>query len=421
MVRPCRPLVLQLAALVLLLSAANESTHASVSLVIENARVFTGNGFEDRTLYVEDGRFTDRRPANAPDVLDLGGKFVIPPFGDAHTHRFAGSGDAASARTLSLERGFLYVANLCNPKNARAATASVTNRADGVDVIFANGAITAPEGHPVALYRSIHERRGGTDTTFVTTWRDNTFYLVDTEEELGTVWAELHATRPDLVKIILSYCENKQRSTDGVTRFGDGLDPALVAPIVRRARTAGLRVAAHVTTAEDFRRAVRGSVDWIVHTPGFGARSSEDPKSVRLSASDARAAAAAGIVLTTTAGAYERSLTAGTVAHGAVRRNLELLRDAGVTIAFGSDDWAGPDTELRALDAFGVFSKTELLRMLCETTPRVIFPDRSIGRLARGYEASFVALDSNPLESLDAWDDIAMVVKQGAVLVDRRD
>jgi len=59
--------------------------------------------------------------------------------------------------------------------------------------------------------------------------------------------------------------------------------------------------------------------------------------------------------------------------------------------------------------------------MLCETTPRVIFPDRSIGRLARGYEASFVALDSNPLESLDAWDDIAMVVKQGAVLVDRRD
>ena len=192
MVRPCRPLVLQLAALVLLLSAANESTHASVSLVIENARVFTGNGFEDRTLYVEDGRFTDRRPANAPDVLDLGGKFVIPPFGDAHTHRFAGSGDAASARTLSLERGFLYVANLCNPKNARAATASVTNRADGVDVIFANGAITAPEGHPVALYRSIHERRGGTDTTFVTTWRDNTFYLVDTEEELGTVWVPEH-------------------------------------------------------------------------------------------------------------------------------------------------------------------------------------------------------------------------------------
>ena len=54
--------------------------------------------------------------------------------------------------------------------------------------------------------------------------------------------------------------------------------------------------------------------------------------------------------------------------------------------------------------------------MWCETTPRAIFPKRRIGRLEDGYEASFLALDGDPLADFGATKRIAMRVKQGVVL-----
>jgi hypothetical protein len=44
-----------------------------------------------------------------------------------------------------------------------------------------------------------------------------------------------------------------------------------------------------------------------------------------------------------------------------------------------------------------VFLNAQVLRIWSETTPRAIFPKRPFGRLADGYEASFLALEGNPL------------------------
>ena len=85
---------------------ATESPGASTR-VIENARIFVGSGFEDRTLFIDRGRLVDRRPDGNPEVLDLAGCYVVPAFGDAHTHRFASASDAAASRALFLDRGFL--------------------------------------------------------------------------------------------------------------------------------------------------------------------------------------------------------------------------------------------------------------------------------------------------------------------------
>ncbi len=42
-----------------------------------------------------------------------------------------------------------------------------------------------------------------------------------------------------------------------------------------------------------------------------------------------------------------------------------------------------------------------------------IFPDRKIGRLADGYEASFLVLDADPLADFSAIEKIRLRVKQG--------
>jgi imidazolonepropionase-like amidohydrolase len=88
-----------------------------------------------------------------------------------------------------------------------------------------------------------------------------------------------------------------------------------------------------------------------------------------------------------------------------------------VTIAIGSDDYRGTSTgEARALAATGIWSNRELLSMWTETTARAIFPNRRIGRLADGDEASLLVLDGNPLDDLAALGRIRLRIKQGMVL-----
>jgi imidazolonepropionase-like amidohydrolase len=51
--------------------------------------------------------------------------------------------------------------------------------------------------------------------------------------------------------------------------------------------------------------------------------------------------------------------------------------------------------------------------MCCETTPATIFPERKIGRLQEGYEASFLVLKKDPLENFEHVATTTMRVKQG--------
>jgi imidazolonepropionase-like amidohydrolase len=65
------------------------------------------------------------------------------------------------------------------------------------------------------------------------------------------------------------------------------------------------------------------------------------------------------------------------------------------------------------LSSLGVYSNAELLRLWTEVTPQSIFPNRQIGRLARGYESSFIVLDGDPLADFSNVKRIKLRVKQG--------
>jgi imidazolonepropionase-like amidohydrolase len=54
--------------------------------------------------------------------------------------------------------------------------------------------------------------------------------------------------------------------------------------------------------------------------------------------------------------------------------------------------------------------------MWTETTAKTIFPMRKIGALKEGYEASFLALEGNPLEDLQNVRKIKLRFKQGFLL-----
>lgn len=101
---------------------------------------------------------------------------------------------------------------------------------------------------------------------------------------------------------------------------------------------------------------------------------------------------------------------------------MKLLREAGVWLAIGSDSAEDSSVaEFFYLKGLNVFDNLTLLKMWTESTPQSIFPRRKIGTLSEGAEASFLALEGNPLEDLQNVRRIRVRFKQGVLLEATRD
>ena len=83
----------------------------------------------------------------------------------------------------------------------------------------------------------------------------------------------------------------------------------------------------------------------------------------------------------------------------------------------GTDGDAGSVIkEARYLVSLGVVDAPTALRLLSVDTPRYIFPERKLGALEPGYEASFLALKADPGSDLATLSQIDLRVKQGLEL-----
>ena len=322
-----------------------------------------------------------------------------------------------------LRDGVFYVKNPGNLPRGRDSVARRVNVPGGIDVIFANGLLTATGGHPMGLYQRNLARGGMTaadgDGAF--------FWLIDSLPDLERKWPRILAGRPDFIKVVLVHSEEYARRQHDSTFFNwRGMDPGLVAAVVQRAHAAGLRVSAHADTRGDFHNALVGGVDEINHVPGFrGDERAElpDPASYEVSEADAKLAAARGVVVVTTVGG-----ALGFDPRGAdslrrrqfdalATRNLRVLRAAGVRLAIGSDTYRDDSVlEAEYLATLGVFTPLELVRLWSEATPRAIFPRRRVGCLEDGCEASLLALADDPSADFASTKRIALRIKDGRLL-----
>jgi tetratricopeptide (TPR) repeat protein len=360
----------------LLCFSAAAYAHGNLKLV--NGLWYDGKAFVPRTMYAVDNVFRTSYDGEAR-VIDLAGKYVIPPFADAHNHVLADGPRVDEELLRYLRAGIFYVKNPNNSPSRSAAARARMNTPETVDVLYANGGITSTGGHPSQLYTRL-----GSD--FADAW-----FAADSVEALDKLWPKIRAGKPDFLKI---YLEGAR-----------GLSPEVARAAVRRAHADKLTVAAHVTSTADFHLAVDAGVDEITHLP----LAPIDP-------ADAEAAAKRGITVVTTTLSHRpaHGITDVPALH---RANLALLRKAGVKVLLGVDD-GNPTVvdEAENVARLGVYSVAEVLRMLVETTPRTIFPARRIGRFDDGFEASFLALDANPLEDLRALRRVSVRIKQGHML-----
>lgn len=357
-----------------------------------NARWFDGAAFVPRTVVVANGRlqFVERLPEGITPV-DLNGGYVVPPYCEAHNHNIA-VGRPEERNKKYFDAGVFYVQSLNGAPQLAEAERGFWSRPDSIHAAFAHGGFTGPGGHPIELLEGI--RKGGGYPAGLEL-ADHAYFEAAAPADVDRLWPTLVSQRPHIIKLFLQFSEDHDRRVNDAAFFGNrGLSPAAFRRAVALARRDRARVAAHVTSTADFHLAVEVGVDVIAHLPGY--------MSVEhISLDDAALAARKRIAVITTASLAPAFASAGSPLESlrvAQVANLKTLKDAGVTLAVGSDRWGDSSHgEVAYLRGLGVFGNAELLRMWTMSCPAVIFPERKVGQLAQGYEASFVVLAGDPI------------------------
>ncbi len=404
-----------LSANVSITKTANEKSN-SLSIKFVNGNWFNGKTFENKTAWVNNGivSFTNKG-TKIDTTIDIAGKYVIPPFGEAHNHNLESEYKIDDAISKYLDNGVFYVKMLSSIKKRIDIIKDKFNTPGSVDVSYAHAPITASGGHPIKLRENFFDM-GRFKGVFNSKKEieGHGYFIMDTKKDLDSKWPAIMSQSPDFIKIMLLWSEEYAKRKDDAAYFGQkGLNPLLVPDIVQKAHAQGLRVSAHVESAYDFHVAVTAGVDEIAHMPCI-------EKVEQLNPSDIALAKKNGTVVVTTVSLVEKykNRTDYDLLVDNLKKMLLLLKNAGVKIAIGSDIFTdNSHKEAALLNQWGIFTNLELLKMWCENSSMTTFPNRKIGYLKEGYEASFLVLGSNPLNDMKSINQsIILKVKQGMIL-----
>lgn len=407
-----RSAVLQIAPTLLLFlscSAPPPAPAGGISWELSGGRWYDGGGFVERDMYMIGGTLFEERPQRIDSTFDLSGGWVVPPYGDAHTHNLDGAFRLSELRRDYLDEGTFYVQVLTNTTRGATAVRDTFAAPGTLDVRYANAGLTSTLGHPFLAYepRAIgiftpegREARAE-ELCRSRSMHGNAYWFIDDRVDLAEVWPRWMESEPGVLKIFVLHSEEEEEGAPCGERMGHrGLRPELVPEIVARAHEEGLRVWAHVETVHDTEVVLRAGVDGLAHLPGYQLAPEEPIEQYEIPAHVARLARGRDVFVTPTV-ALAGDIREGPAAErirDLARRNIRRLRREGVRVVVGSDYYGRTARrEVEAIRSLGLWSDGELLEMWSVTTPQAIFPERKIGALSAGHEASFLVLGCDPL------------------------
>ena len=397
-----------------------------------NAAIIDGTAPEPRhgNVLVEDGviREIDAKTGGAEgrEVIDLGGRTLMPGLIDCHVHVVASMMDLtmnaqlpeamAVLRSLPLmkgmlDRGFTTVRDVGGAPYA-LAEAMAQGYAPGPRLVVCGKAIAKTGGHVDARPRY--------DTHDAYRWNRNFGALgrvADGVEEVRRACREELRQGAQFIKIMAN--GGVSSPTDPIAWQGYSVAEMTVA--VEEARDAQTYVSAHLYTPEAIERALHCGVHSLEHCN-------------RIDAARARMAAAAGAVAVPTLVTYEAlaqdgpsyGLPPASIAkiedvRTAGMDSLSILRDAGVTIAFGTDLLG--ETQVRQNEEFSIRARVlpsfEIIQSVTTIAARLLGMEGQIGIVAPGAIADLLVVEGAPLTDVSVLTDhqnaIKLVMQGGRV------
>lgn len=388
-------------------------------ILLKNGRLVDGSApapSDPVSVLVEGGTIREVGPAvasSSAEVIDLGGRTLMPGLIDAHVHVVACNANLGvnaslpdaivahrSAKIMHgmLMRGFTTVRDVGGATHA-LRVARDEGLFDGPRLNISGKALSQTGGHT--------DFRGRYDDRPQPHWRLGAMgRICDGVPEMRRAAREEIKNGADFIKIMAN--GGVASPTDPIHFLGFSREE--LRAVVEEAEDAGTYVAAHLYTDVAIARAVECGVHSLEHCN-------------LIEPATARAAAAAGCYAVPTLVTYEALANEGAAmgfppdsvakietVRGAGMRSLEIMKEAGLTMAFGTDLLAemhrhqaeefvirGRVLPAQEVIASATFIAAKLLRM-----------EGKIGAVAPGAFADLVVVDGNPLA------DLALLTHQGA-------
>lgn len=416
----------------IIIQAQNNSIHLSNGTYLINKKFK-----QIKNLYIENGRFTFVQPKKIDTVIDLTNKFVITPFGDAHTHNLDGGRGLREMVRDYVNEGVFYVQVLGNYGSGAEAVRPALKRSKKIDATYANGLLTCTYGHgfwpyepfAMGIFRPVDHIRYADSIRKSRIAENDAYYFLDDTSDVNTKWPLILKYKPDHLKICLLDAANyeKKRNENGVDN--QGLSPEVAAYIVKKAHAQGLRVFAHAETADDARLCAHIGVDVLAHLPGYGWNGKkEDQELYCITKKDISLFKKSGITIIPTFNIFhsnefneDGSSSFIPERYSAIKKYktemLQLLYNAKVPLALGGDYYGKTvRPEIDSLISCNVFSNADLIDLWSRKTSQHIFPERKIGEFKEGYEGSLLIYDENLLLNIKNIYKIKLKIKEGIVL-----
>ncbi len=376
----------------------------------KNGFWYNGKNFTAGTWYSHNGLLTKKAPAKIDSTIDLDNRWVVPPLGDAHVTCITGNSTVQGMIRLYMAEGFFYLRILGNTLEDRETALKLLNKPKSPDAAFANGGLTCTLGQPFMDYepkawdiKNPEMAKQRYDQIKLNRkMLGNGYWFIDNKDALGDNWKKIEAQKPDVISIYLIDVEKSGG------KEGKGLDEKTAKAIIKKAKKADLPVVAFVENWSDVRLGIKLGVNGFANLP---------KGDFDLSASDLSDLAKKNITITP----QFAQLQAESIAKPEILEKQKIafkkLVDANVPLAIGSNDLSRTArSEINYWKNLAPAENSKMLKYLCEITPKAIFPNRKVGQIAEGFEASFLVLNDDPLQNVMKLRAISFMVKNGGLI-----
>ncbi|MGZ3278936.1 MAG: amidohydrolase family protein [Caulobacteraceae bacterium] len=414
------------------LGLAGSGGASAQNVVITNARIIDGTGkvIERGAVVAKDGRIVSVAAGEAPKgaagtKIDAHGMTVMAAFIDAHRHLFQGAADAwlkdqsAPYMKSFVDAGFTTVFSMGDdPKILELKRRLNAGEIVG-PTLYSALIVPLSQGFPQPAYPSPPSQYtdpGRTDPARPPNRPVKPLPAIPDEATRATIRQAKQAGY-DAIKTIL------------VTTPG-GPETHTLNVIVDEAHKQGLRVFTHATAVEDTITAVNAHVDVLAHTPHIGHLEEETAAKDRILAEHIPMVSTLGVFiphfddqnrpLYRDGGPFPMPRPLESGGQGPV--NARILWEGGQVYAYGTDTQWDPrvtlNDELRALNV--VFSPRDIIKIMGPNAAAAIDKAKDLGTLEPGKKADIVLIDGDPLADILTLTRVAVTIKDGKVVADKR-
>ncbi len=400
--------------------------------VLRNCRIIDGTGSEtvreNAAVWVKNGRIRKITGANAagPDgyeIIDLGGKYVLPGMINMHAHLFGtgrpsksmGGGGAQKAiiRFASTTAGGVVLRSMIK-SNLKTILHSGVTTVRGVGDLFYSD-IAVRDMASAGMIEAPRTLVSGPAVTVPGGHGDGTFAIIgSTPSELRTRTEEVCSHHPDLIKTCVTggVMDAKKEGEPGELKMSLEQTKA----VCDTAHTHGLKVASHTESSEGIRVALQGGVDTIEH----GAPLDEDlislfrERNAALICTISPALPLSELDASVTMLSPMAQINSRIVADGVISGAKTAVAN-GIPVGLGTDASCPFVSQYNTWAELYWFAKyvgvSNAYAIFCGTlqNARILGIDDETGSVEEGKAADLIVVKDNPLDDLRALRNVEMV------------